>query len=395
MNARGAYTASELYRGTGEGGGTRVQLATPAWLAAGAAALLSVIGIAAIAVTRPELAVRQGIFLAVGIAAATIVAFVPPRTLRVACWIVLAIAILLLVFVLLPFVPRSIVTPRNGARAWINLGAADFQPSELAKIAYILCLSQWLALRGSPRTLRALVAPAILLAVPVGLIVLEPDLGSALLFLPTTFAILFVAGARLRYMIGALVVAAALAPTSYFLVLKPYQRARIDAIVAQIEGDTRYERDIGFQGWRAMRLVGAGGLAGNDREHARALVVHNALPEEHNDMIFAVVCCRFGAIGGAVVLGAYALFAASALAVGLLARDGFAKLVATGIAGLLFGQMTVNIGMTIGLLPITGVTLPFLSYGGSSLLGCWTLVGLLVGVGTRPPAGTEKAVFDA
>jgi len=217
-----------------------------------------VIGVAAIAVTRPELAVRQGIFLAVGIAAATIVAFVPPRTLRTACWIVLAIAILLLVFVLLPFVPRSIVTPRNGARAWINLGAADFQPSELAKIAYILCLSQWLALRGSPRTLRALVAPAVLLAVPVGLIVLEPDLGSALLFLPTTFAILFVAGARLRYMIGALVVAAALAPTSYFLVLKPYQRARIDAIVAQIEGDTRYERDIGFQGWRAMRLVGAG-----------------------------------------------------------------------------------------------------------------------------------------
>lgn len=112
-------------------------------------------------------------------------------------------------------------------------------------------------------------------------------------------------------------------------------------------------------------------------------------------MIFAVVCCRFGAIGGATVLALHAAFAASALAVGLLARDGFSKLVATGIAGLLFGQTTVNIGMTIGLLPITGVTLPFLSYGGSSLLGCWTLVGLLVGVGTRPPLGTEKAVFDA
>jgi cell division protein FtsW (lipid II flippase) len=395
MSVRGGYTAGELYRGTAEGSGLRLTLATPAWIAAATALALSAIGIAAISVTRPELAVRQGVFLAVGIAAATLVAFIPPRSLRTTCWIVLAVSIALLVFVLLPFVPRSIVTPRNGARAWINLGAADFQPSELAKIAFILCLSQWLAMRGSPRTFRSLGVPLLLLAMPVGLVVLEPDLGSALLFLPTALAILFVAGTRIRYLAGALAVAAILAPAAYLFVLKPYQRARIDAIVAQIEGDTRYERDIGFQGWRAMRLVGAGGVAGNDRDHARALVVHNALPEEHNDMIFAVVCCRFGAIGGATVLALHAAFAASALAVGLLARDGFSKLVATGIAGLLFGQTTVNIGMTIGLLPITGVTLPFLSYGGSSLLGCWTLVGLLVGVGTRPPLGTEKAVFDA
>lgn len=164
--------------------------------------------------------------------------------------------------------------------------------------------------------------------------------------------------------------------------------------MAQVKGDTRFERDIGFQGWRAMRLVGAGGILGNDAEHARALVRHNALPEEHNDMIFAVIACRFGLVGGALVVLAYAVYGASALWVALIARDGFARLVATGIGALLFGQMTVNIGMTIGLLPITGVTLPFASYGGSSLVACWTLTGILLSIGSDPPTGGEKDPFD-
>lgn len=388
------YTPAELFAGTERRGGFRLRWATPAWLAVVGALLLSLVGIASISLTRPELAARQGAFLAVGIAAASITTFFSPRSLRISCWVVLAISLALLVFVLLPFVPRSIVTPRNGARAWINLGAADFQPSELAKIAFILCTSQWIAMRGSPRTLAALVVPVGLCVTLVGLIVLEPDLGSALLFLPTLVAMLVAAGTRKRFVIAALLAAAIAAPVAYFAVLKPYQRARIDAIVAQIKGDTRYERDIGFQGWRAMRLVGAGGLFGNDEEHARALVRFNALPEEHNDMVFAVVACRFGVIGGMLVLLASAGVAIGALLTAWYARDGFSKLVAVGVGALLFAQMTVNIGMTIGLLPITGVTLPFVSYGGSSLVACWTLVGLLVGIGIRPPTGAEKCSFD-
>ncbi|MFM7051121.1 MAG: FtsW/RodA/SpoVE family cell cycle protein [Planctomycetota bacterium] len=388
------YTATALYAGSAGGGARRLRLATPAWIAVGAALFLSLLGISAIAVTRPELAARQGVYLAIGVGCALLATLVPPRQARVLCWFVLAVALALLVFVLLPFVPRSIVTPRNGARAWINLGASDFQPSELAKIAFIMCMSQWLALHGAPRTLRALAMPAVLFAVPVGLIVLEPDLGSALLFVPTVLAMLLAAGARMRHVLPALAAAAVLAPIAYFAVLKPYQRARIDAIVAQVKGDTRFERDIGFQGWRAMRLVGAGGAFGNDAAHAKALIVRNALPEEHNDMIFAVVGCRHGFVGGAAVLLAYALFAVSAIAVALSVRDGWSKLVAVGIGALLFGQMAVNIGMTVGLLPITGVTLPFVSYGGSSLLACWTLVGLLLGIGIRPPTGGEKDPFD-
>ncbi len=367
---------------------------TPAWLAVIAALALTALGITAINASRPELASRQGLFLVVALGGALLASLVSPRGLKASSYFALALSLALLVFVLLPFIPRSLVTPRNGARAWINLGASDFQPSELAKIAFILCMSQWLALRGSPRSLRALLVPLLLLCVPVGLIVLEPDLGSALLFFPTALVMLVAAGARKRHVLGAVLLAAVIAPASYFALLKPYQRARIDAIAAQIAGDTRFERDIGFQGWRAMRLVGAGGVLGNDDEHAQALVKHNALPEEHNDMVFAVVACRHGFLGSTLVLAAYGLLAAGALGVAMLARDGFSKLVATGIGGLLFAQMTVNIGMTIGLLPITGVTLPFVSYGGSSLVSCWVLVGLLVGIGIRPPLGSDKDPFD-
>jgi rod shape determining protein RodA len=108
-----------------------------------------------------------------------------------------------------------------------------------------------------------------------------------------------------------------------------------------------------------------------------------------------VVSCRFGLIGGLTTLLASAAVAIGALGVAWVVRDGFSKLVAVGIGALLFAQMVVNIGMTIGLLPITGITLPFVSYGGSSLVACWTLVGLLVGIGVRPPTGGEKSAFDA
>lgn len=392
--SRTGYTATRLYSGTDALPRLGIRLATPAWLCVVAAGFLSLVGVNAIAITRPELAAKQFVFLGVGLAAAGVVTLVPPRSLRTLSWFLLLVALALLVFVLLPFVPKSLVTPRNGARAWIDLGPADFQPSELAKLAFILCIAQWYSLQGSPRTLRALIVPCALWALLVGLIVLEPDLGSALLFAPTLLAMTIVAGVRMRYVLYAVVAAAIVAPTAYFVALKPYQRARIDAITAQIKGDDRYETTIGFQGWRAMRLVGSGGLAGNDAERAKALVEFNKLPEEHNDMIFAVIACRHGLLGAGAVLGAFALFALGAFSLALAARDGFSKLVAIGVGALVFAQMTVNVGMTIGLLPITGVTLPFTSYGGSSLLSCWMLTGLLVGIGIRPPMGGEKDPFD-
>ncbi|MSR42333.1 MAG: hypothetical protein EXS10_10620 [Phycisphaerales bacterium] len=391
--SRGIGPAS-LFSGTQESGRRRWNLATFAWLPVFAGLGLSLLGISTIALTRPELAARQGMFLFVGLLAALIAVLPHPRFLRVACWALCALVLGLLVFVLLPFAPASLVTPRNGARAWIALGAFDLQPSELAKIAFILCLAQWLSLRASPRTLRSLIVPALLFIVPVALIVLEPDLGSALLFGPTLLAMLIAAGARWMHLGTVLVLAVCLVPLGYFTALKPYQQARIDAIIAQVRGDTRFENDIGFQGWRAMRLVGSGGVFGNEESHARALVKLNALPEEHNDMVFAVVCCRFGLLGGALVWGLSALYAAGAFLVAAGARDGFSKLVAVGIGSIVFAQTFVNTGMTIGILPITGVTLPFVSYGGSSLVASWIMTGVLFGLGVHRAGGGEKDRFD-
>jgi rod shape determining protein RodA len=367
---------------------------TPAWLALAAALLLSLIGVEAISTTRPEHASRQASFLLVGLLAAAMVALPNYRWYRRAILPLVLLVIALLIFVLIPFVPESIVRPRNGSRSWIALGPVDFQPSELAKTVFILALAAWLGQTQIHRTFRGYLAVVGVTLVPIALIVLEPDLGSALLFLPTMAAMVIAAGARKRHVIASVVLAAALVPIAYGFVLKPYQRARIDAIIAQISGDTRFEKREGFQGWRAMRLVGSGGVTGVGEEHARALVTFNGLPEEHNDMIFAVVCCRWGLAGGVVVWGAYLAFAIGGLATAALCRDPFGRLSAVGIVAISFTQMTINTGMTIGLLPITGITLPFVSYGGSSLLATWLNVGLLVNIGLRRPKVDERSYLD-
>ena len=154
--------------------------------------------------------------------------------------------------------------------------------------------------------------------------------------------------------------------------LKPHQQDRVKALVAQVQQDDRYIRDIGYQGHKAMTLVGAGGLTGVGRERAKTLIDFNHLPEEHNDMIFAVVSCRWGLLGG---LATWALF-------GLLA--------AAGLVTMLLVQMLINTGMTVGLLPITGMTLPFVSAGGSSLVTAWLTIGLILNVGLRRPRRMEQ-----
>lgn len=367
---------------------------TPAWLSFAAALALSLIGIQAIATTKPDLASKQATFLLIGIGAAAIVATPSYRWYRRGIIALSVVCLALLLFVLVPFVPESIVRPRNGSRSWIALGPMDFQPSELAKTVYILAMAAWLSQTQIHRTLRGYIAVVGLTLIPIGLIVLEPDLGSALLFLPTMGAMVVAAGSKKRHVIASVVLATAMVPIAYGFVLKPYQRARIDAIIAQISGDTRFEKREGFQGWRAMRLVGSGGVMGVGEEHARALVTFNGLPEEHNDMIFAVVCCRWGLAGGVLMWGAFLLFAVGGLATAAICRDPFGRLSAVGLVAISFTQMTINTGMTIGLLPITGITLPFVSYGGSSLLATWLNVGLLVNIGLRRPKVDERSYLD-
>jgi cell division protein FtsW (lipid II flippase) len=284
-----------------------------------------------------------------------------------------------------------LVPVRNGARAWIDLGVMAFQPAELAKVTFVLAMAWYLRHRSSYRTVRGLLVPLGLLMVPIGLILQQPDLGTAVLFVPALGAMLVAAGARLDHL-GALVGAAGLllvvnVAAIYVLpdslqVLRPYQRERIRSMISQSLGDDRYIQDSGYQQHKAMTLVGAGGFRGYG-DRSATIVRFNRLPNDHNDMIFAVVVNRWGLVGGLGVLALYGLLFGAMMAVAAATHDPFARLVTVGFAGLLFSQAAINIAIVLGLLPVTGITLPLVSYGGSSLAATMAMVGLVVNFGSR------------
>ena len=331
--------------------------------------------------------IRQAIFLGVGISAAIFITVPHFRLLRFIAWPAYIACIGLLIFLLVPIVPESIVTPRNGARGWINMGFADFQPAEVTKIAFVLTVAGFLRYRREHTRLRGLVAPGLIAAIPVGLITLQPDLGSASLFVPSLFAMLLIAGARLRHLVLIVLLATAAAPASWPL-LRPHQKVRIVAIMQQIQGSTEGAQDINFQSFTAQRLVGAARLVGNTDASSRALVRYNRLPEAHNDMVFAVICLRFGLLGGVLVLLLYFIWVASALMTAWHCREPFGRALIVGLTAFVGTQAFINIGMTVGLVPIIGITLPFVSYGGSSMLTSWLMTGLVMNVGFRRPDST-------
>lgn len=375
----------------------------PAWLCVVASLGLALLGIHAIDVaqnlepsSRADIATeaaRQTVFLIVGLLAAVIVALPHYKIAGYLSWPGLIGCIGLLVFLLAPGVPTSIVTPRNGARAWIDLGPIDFQPSEVTKIAFVLVVAMYLRYRRQHRTLKGLVVPGLIAAVPVGLITLQPDLGTASLFVPALFAMLIAAGARLRHL-GLIVVCAALAAPAAYPMLKDHQKERLVAMVRQFQGDTSTADDINYQSLTAQRLIGAGGADGHDDGMSRTLVHYNRLPERHNDMIFAVIVNRFGLLGGLATLALYGLWIAGALLTAAWCRDPLGRIIAVGLSAFVFAQAVVNIGMNVGLLPIIGITLPFVSYGGSSMVTSWLMTGLVMSVALHPARPPYRPSFE-
>lgn len=385
-------------------GSWRISVAHAAWLSVIAALFLSLIGVYTIDIAlRPETggdaldlaprAMRQLMFLGAGILAGFVMILPHYRWFSRLAWPSMIISIGLLIFLLIPFVPEAIVKPENGARCWINLGATKLQPAEIAKIAYVLVVAHYLRFRTSHRRFLGLVPLALISAVPLGLIFAEPDLGMVLLFIPTLFGMLLAAGARIRHLTIIVLVAALSAPAAY-PVLKPHQKVRIVAMIKQIKGDREGAQDINYQSFTAQTLVGSGGLFGNGDAHTRALVRFNRLPERHNDMIFAVIGARFGLLGGVVVLMLYVLWIAGAILTAAGCKDPFGRLVCVGLAGFVAAQVVVNVGMNIGLVPITGITLPFLSYGGSSLITMWMTTGMLVNIAMRRPLPPFRPSFE-
>ncbi|GAB4189403.1 MAG: rod shape-determining protein RodA [Phycisphaeraceae bacterium] len=376
----------------------------PGWYALFAALALAWIGIEAIDTVAPEEAAKTARFwLPVALIVMAVCTTPRPRWIGHVSYPLFIAVLIVLAIMALPFMPRSIVPVRNGARAWISLGSITLQPSELMKVAFVLSMAWYLRYRSSYRTLRGLLIPFFIMFIPVALILKQPDLGTALLFAPSLFFMLVAAGAKLRHLglLLALVVAtivinvaiALWAPDS-MQILRPHQRARIVSMVSLAQGDTRYIKTSAYQQDKAMTLVSAGGLTGYGKERSATIVKFNRVPHVHNDMIFAVIANRWGLLGVYVVLGLYFVLISSMLLTAARSKDPLAQLSCVGFAGMIFTQAAINIGMNLGILPVTGITLPLISYGGSSLVATFAMIGLTLNFASRRPAMLARPSFE-
>jgi cell division protein FtsW (lipid II flippase) len=271
----------------------------------------------------------------------------------------------------------------NGAQRWIRFGPVGLQPSEFAKLAFVLGMARYLMYRESYRTLGGLLAPLALVMVPLLLILKEPDLGTALVFLPVLFMMLLAAGARRGHLALLAIVAVAVLPLVWSQMSRE-QKSRITALAEQTRADQK-PTDDGYHLHQAKQMLALGGWTGSlvGGEATGDASVY-FVPEPHTDSIAVVLGERFGLMGLAVLLALFLLLIWRGLAVAEATREPFGRLAAIGITALLATQVLINTGMLVGLLPITGLTLPLVSYGGSSLLANCLSLGLLLNIGLRP-----------
>jgi rod shape determining protein RodA len=283
----------------------------------------------------------------------------------------LMIALLLLVL--------GIAQATRGARSWITLPFFNFQPSELGKALLVVALAGFLVDR-MRRMGRDTTARIMLLGlIPTMFVMAEPDLGSAMVYVAGILALLFVAGAPWRHFaaLGALLATSltlvlVVAPMAGIEVLKPYQVDRLTSFLNP--GDNPGEE--GYQLQQALTAIGSGEKTGRGVENATQTSL-NFLPEHHTDFIFAVVGETYGFVGCALILSLYALLIWRGLHILTVAKNLYGALIAGGITVMLLFQLFVNIGMNVGIMPITGVTAPLLSFGGSSMLATFLALGLL------------------
>ena len=343
---------------------------------------------------------RQIAYCGLGLAAASALCMADYRSVTRWSFVVYWLMILLLVMVLIP----GIGSIRFGARRWIELYFFQFQPSEFAKLGFILAQAHFLS-----RPQEELRAPAIfwkaiaLMMLPFLLIMKEPDLGSALVLLPTGFLMMYVAGTPKRYLVrllsgvailGALFLADVLfAPPKWQIKMEDYQRRRLlvyfgaeyapppGAPKAEKERLRKQQFDDSHNVRQALMSVGSGGLTGTGwRQGTQNALGYLPRAVAHNDFIFSVIAEEKGFVGSVLVLTLYGVVLFTGIRIAGQARDRLGKLVAVGVVALLFSHVFINIGMNIRIMPVTGVPLPLLSYGGSSVLGSLIAMGLLQNV---------------
>ncbi|ALS21368.1 MULTISPECIES: stage V sporulation protein E [Paenibacillus] len=313
---------------------------------------------------------RQALFAALGIMAMVF-------TMNTDYWIwkkyaklVLIICFILLVAVLIP----GIGVVRGGARSWLGIGSFGIQPSEFMKIGMIIFLSNWLSEKQNTITLfgKGLLPPLGLVGLAFGLIMLQPDLGTGAVLVGASLLIIYTAGARLVHLsylglVGVLGLVGLIAAA-------PYRLKRITAFLDPWQDPL----GAGYQAIQSLYAIGPGGLVGLGLGMSRQK--YSYLPEPQTDFIFSIIAEELGFIGGTFVLALFILLLWRGMRTAITAPDTFGSLLAAGIVGMIAVQVIINIGVVIGMFPVTGITLPLISAGGSSLTLMLTSIGVLLNI---------------
>jgi rod shape determining protein RodA len=289
----------------------------------------------------------------------------------------------------LRFAPASVAPVINGARRWFSVGPLTVQPSEFAKIATVLALARYMMYQNNIKTWTGLIGPFFLTACPLLLVLTQPDLGSAMLFFPALLAMVYAAGAKRSHL--ALIIGATLAfiPVAFFFVLHDYQRARLTSFMNPSESPL----GASYQQLRSVASVAAGGWIG--ARWGEGLPNYSTtVPEHHTDFIWASFAENWGLVGTTVLILLFIGYLVGVLTLAFRTREPFGRLVVIGLIAMQTTQAAINIGMNIGIAPITGVTLPYMSYGGSSLVSSFLALALILNVNVRWVPSFGKREFE-
>jgi rod shape determining protein RodA len=317
---------------------------------------------------------RQAMFMLIGVLAMAAVAFIDYRSLQDVSPVVYVGTVLVLLLVVSP-----LGTTKRGSQAWFKLGSFQLEPSELAKVALIVCVGAYISSHRAELDVRRLVSLLALVAVPLVLIYTQPDLGTAMVFVGILLGMLLVGGARPRHL-AALVLLGALGVGAMFQlgVLKRYQVERLSAFLDP-QGDTQRSA---YNLRQSQIAIAAGGVGGRGVFQGSQTNL-SFVPEQHTDFIFTAVAEELGFAGAVTLLALFALVVWRTWHAAVLSRDRFGTLLCVGVLAMLATQVFENVGMTMGITPIAGIPLPFMSYGGSSTVASFMAVGLVLNVHMR------------
>jgi len=351
----------------------RLHLDGPLLLGLMAAALLGLVVLYSAGRQNPDMLVRQGIRLGLGFVAMVVMAQLPPHFLRRwAPWIYLG-GLGMLIAVL------AVGEVGKGAQRWLDLGVVRFQPSEIMKVAVPMMMGWYFADKPLPPTLRAIAISSLITVIPVGLILKQPDLGTALLVGSSGGFALFLAGLSWRIMLGLGGAGLVAAPLFWSFGMRDYQRQRVLTFLDP-------ESDPLGSGWNIIQskiAIGSGGLYGKGWLNGTQSHL-DFLPEGSTDFIFAVFAEEFGLIGLGMLLGLYFFIIARSLFMAVQAPNTFSRVLAGSLALIFFVYVFVNAGMVSGILPVVGLPLPLISYGGTSIVTIMAGFGMLMGIHSHP-----------